>query len=341
MGRTARRGGGPRLTWAQVCARRLARHGLVEPVGRERLAQQVGAICGAHAQVLSAAELSVGLRVEGATRADVRAALWDEHALVKTFGPRGTVHLLASEDLPLWTGALQAIPGSGRQAPDVRLSEAQTAAVVEAIADALADAELTVEELGDAVVERTGTWAGERTMPAFQGLWPRWRQATHTAAHRGVLCFGPDRGRTATYTNPHRWRPRFRPLDEDVALAELAQRWLHAYGPATPQQFARWLAAPPAWGAKLFETLGDALEPVTVAGERAWIVAGDTEVPDEPPRGVRLLPYFDAYVVAVEPLRRLSAARRGALEEQVERVGAVLEGRPRLRLGRVTVGPHA
>lgn len=34
-------------------------------------AEAVAALCGAHAQVLSAAELSVGLRLTGATRANV------------------------------------------------------------------------------------------------------------------------------------------------------------------------------------------------------------------------------------------------------------------------------
>ena len=34
-----------------------------------------------------------------------------------------------------------------------------------------------------------------RTMDAFQDKWPRWRQLTSTAAHRGMLCFGPNRGR--------------------------------------------------------------------------------------------------------------------------------------------------
>ena len=41
--------------------------------------------------VLSAAELSIGRRVAGATRADVQRALWEDRTLVKTFGPRGTV----------------------------------------------------------------------------------------------------------------------------------------------------------------------------------------------------------------------------------------------------------
>jgi len=65
---------------------------------------------------------------------------------------------------------------------------------------------------------------------------------TARPAHRGMLCFGPDRGRKVTYTNPHRWLPGFRPARGDTALRTLVTRYLHAYGPATPQHFARWLA---------------------------------------------------------------------------------------------------
>lgn len=64
----------PRLSWAEVCARRLERHALSVPSPNARPADIAGAICGVHAQVLSAAELSIGLRLPSATRADVREA---------------------------------------------------------------------------------------------------------------------------------------------------------------------------------------------------------------------------------------------------------------------------
>ncbi|TMR07206.1 winged helix DNA-binding domain-containing protein, partial [Nonomuraea turkmeniaca] len=133
------------------------------------------------------------------------------------------------------------------------------------------------------------------------------------------------------------------------------------------------------------------LEEVLFEGRRAWVVAGDTAFPEDPPRGVRLLPYFDAYVVAgrprellypgvaaqralaggqagnfpvllvdgevrgvwhqrrsgskiditVEVLGDLTPAQLRELDGQVERVGEVLEGRPRLTIGAVAVGPHA
>ena len=88
-------------------------------------------LCGAHAQVLSAAELSIGRRIAGATRTDVRRALWQERTLVKTFGPRGTVHLLSAADLPVWTGALSALPSLTSAHPDgARFGRAPRCAVL-------------------------------------------------------------------------------------------------------------------------------------------------------------------------------------------------------------------
>jgi hypothetical protein len=81
------------LAWEAIVARRMRRHHLDVPAAGSP-ADVVRAMCGAHAQVPSAAEISVALRIEQATRADVQRALWDDRTLVKTFGPRSTVHLL-------------------------------------------------------------------------------------------------------------------------------------------------------------------------------------------------------------------------------------------------------
>jgi DNA glycosylase AlkZ-like len=293
------------LTWSGVTARRMARHALTAPATDLGPAEIAGVVCGVHAQVLSAAELSIGRRIGGATRADVQRALWEDRTLVKSFGPRGTVHLLATADLPMWTGALSALPPSVPMHPEpVRFTPDQADEVIAAIGDALADTELTVDELTAAIVDRTGPWAGERTMDAFQDKWPRWRQLTSTAAHRGVLCFGPNRGRNVTYTNPHRWLPGFRPDDGDAALRTLVTRYLYAYGPASPPHLARWLGIPPRRAVELFDELARELEQVELDGEPAWVLAGDTGNPP-PHRGIRLLPYFDAFVVAGQPRERL------------------------------------
>lgn len=300
-----------RLSWTQVLARRLDRHHLLGPPGGSP-AEVVAAMCGAHAQILSAGELSVGLRLAGAVRDDVRSALWTGHSLVKTFGPRGTVHLLPTRDLPMWTGALAAVPRPGPGfAPEVKLTPARTDEVVAGIAAALADAELTVDELDAALRDTVGAWAVERCMPAFQQLWPRWRQAVDTAAHRGALCFGADRGRKVTYTSPRRWLTGFAPLPAAQALPELVRGYLHSYGPAEPAHFARWLSAPAPWAVTLFAELAEAgaIEPVEVDGSIGWVPAGDTAPPAGRPRGLRLLPYFDAYGVGSHPRDKVFPGR--------------------------------
>lgn len=291
------------VSWPQANARRLSRQGLVAPLSVPP-AEVAGAMLGAHAQVLSAAELSVALRLPaGTTRAAVREALWTDRTLVKTYGPRGTVHLLPAGDLPMWTGALSAVPAGPNPLPDhVRMSAEQTDEVVAAVRDALAGEPLTVDELTDAIVARTGPWAGERVMDAFQDKWPRWRQVTHTAAHRGALAFGPNRGRRVTYTSP-----AVTPMAGTPALAALVHRYLHAYGPATPAHFARWVGGRSSWAATVFDGLAaeGGIEQVRFEGGPAWVVSGDTAFEEEPVRSVRLLPYFDAFVIAGRPRERL------------------------------------
>ena len=367
--------------------RRLARHGLTSPLGS--LTAAAAAMAGVHGQVMSAAETSLGLRVAGATRADVAAALWEERSLVKTFGPRGTVHLFPAADLPWWLAALGSVPASGGQAEGVRLTPDETDAVVAALDGVLREDDHTTEELDARIAEACGPWAAERSMPAFGGFWPRWRQALRAAAVRGVLCFGPQRGQRVTYASPSWWLPDLTLPDPAEAQLALLRAYLTAFGPATPAHLAQWLATSGTWTRALFERAG--LDEVELEGEPAWVWRGDTasDAPPAPP--VRLLPYFDAFqvgsqprgglfpgraaeralarsqagnypvllldgvvggvwhlkrsgsraTVTVEPLDDLTRARRTALEEEVARLGQVIDARTELSVGPVTVGPHA
>jgi hypothetical protein len=267
------------------------------------MAEVVGAMCGVHAQVMSAAEVSIGIRMAGMTRANVRDALWQARSLVKTRGPRGTVHLLPAGELAEWTGALSAVPV--RRGADL-LTAAQLDAVVAAIDRVLSEAgaEMTPDEMDAGVVAATGPWAGDRFAVFASGSWPRWRWATAAATNQGVLCFGPNRGNKVTYTSPRRWLPGFSPANGPTGLRWLVRRYLHSYGPASAAHFARWIEGTGAWATKLFASLAEerAIEQVEVEGSDAgWVVAGDTSAPQEPPRGVRLLPYFDAYALASQP----------------------------------------
>ncbi|MFH5208513.1 winged helix DNA-binding domain-containing protein [Antrihabitans sp. NCIMB 15449] len=382
--------------WSQVFTRRLDRQRLLNPTTDDPAAA-ARAMCGAHAQVLSAGELAVGLRMQSGTRSDVRRALTTGDPscppqLIKTFGPRGTVHLLATEDLSMWIAAMSGVPRLVAAVPEsMRMSHEERLAVITAIADALATDDLTVDELDAAVVARTGSWAGDLVMPAFGGWWPRWRQSLGEAAQRGVLCFGANRGRKVTYSSTRRLVPDLVAMDEHTATRKLLQHYLFSYGPATPADFAHWLAAPRLWAAELFGSVRDELEPIDIDGVAMWTSAADTTFPEAGGGELHLLPYFDSYVigsrprervfpgaaaaralsrgqagnfptllidgrvrgvwhhkrsgntlaVTVEPLDTLTKRQVTRLEQQVERVGAVLEARTTLTIGTVSVGGHA
>ena len=284
------------LSWAAVCGRRLARSHLLAPAPSDRLVDIVGAVCGAQAQVITAAELAIGARVAGVTQADVRRELWERRRLVKTYSLRGTLHLHPADELPLWTAARRARPGGreGRWHDSYDLEPAQANAVLKAIGDALDGRRLTREELADEVARRVGAWARER-------LASTWADLLGLGFDAGLLCFGPSQGSKVTFVRPDQWLGGWQEVDSDEALAEVFRRYLAAYGPATPGDFARWFSSrdlKPDQVRGLVESLADELAPVAVEGQRAWLLAADSAAPWEPLDGsVRLLPQYDCYVL--------------------------------------------
>lgn len=271
-------------------------------------------MCGTHAQVMAAGEVSIAIRMERGTRREVQAALWTEHSLIKTYGPRGTVHLFPARDLAMWTAALAAVPSRMGAYPEgVRLSDDESRAIVEAMGAALEDAELTADELQAEIVSRAGAWAADRSVEAFTSAWPRWRLALYDAVAQGVVCFGANRGANVTWTSIRRLIPDFTPMERDEAVRALVRAYLRAYGPSTPQWLARWVAAPKGWADDAFALLRDELSEIEVEGTRASVLASDGEFPATSPRGVWLLPYYDAFTIAWQPRELMfpgSAANR-------------------------------
>ena len=303
------------LTWKEVWARRLARHFLINRASSEDLVRTVGAVCGIQAQVLPAAELSVGMRVDSVTRSDVQAALWERRVLVKTYGIRGTIHLFPSDELLLWMAALRA-----RSALDMKKQQAlgldaiQLSRIVEAIGGALDGRELTMQQLGEEVVRHVGSWAGETTGQAWGGGLPRWRMALGEAALHGVLCYGPPQGTHVTFVRPDQWLGNgagWQDVDPALALAEVFRRYLRAYGPATARDFARWFYLPPRAASDLATALRSELQEIDVEGYRSYLLAEDADERDKPAADMseqlppRLLPHFDCYVIGCHPRDRL------------------------------------
>src|SRR4051812_33716988 len=302
---------GANLTWTDVRRRRLAAHKLTNAAPREDLVNVVGAVCGIHAQLLPTAELSIGLRVEGATRTTVREALWTERSLVKTFGLRGTIHVFPSTEHAAWLAALRALPAQNdeRRLEAIGLSRRDVDRLIDVIAEVLTNRRLTLVDLEHAVAERVGAWAAVPRGEAFGGGWSRVRSVLGDAALAGVLCFGPNEGTRVTYVRPDECPGPRRTVPADDALAMLVRRYLTAFGPATPTDFREWTNTSPTRAAAAFESVSDELVEVSVAGWRGvWLrsqlddndgVGQPRDGADEPV--VHLLPHFDSYLVGSRP----------------------------------------
>jgi Winged helix DNA-binding domain len=285
------------LTWESVLAWRVARQHLAARA--DDPLRVVSEIAGLHAQIASSAELTLWARVEGLRPGWVADALWEERSLVKTWAMRGTLHLLRSDELARYVGALARLRPRHHVPAWQRaygLSREQADAMLAAVADALDGEPLTREALAAAVGERVGDEAvAERLGSGFGEL-------LKPAAFTGDLCFAPNDGRLVRFTRPASWLSGFTPPGPDAAAAaELVRTYLRAYAPAPREQFQRWFGmTSPAEAGRWIKALGDDVCEVDVAGARGWMLADDVEdaAAAEPSGVVRLLPAFDHYVVA-------------------------------------------
>ena len=93
------------LTWNQVNTWRLSQQCPSPRLQAHNYITAVTRTGGIQAQVMSAAELALGARVDGLSPEDVQSALWQDRTLVKTWAMRGALHLIAASDLPLYVAA--------------------------------------------------------------------------------------------------------------------------------------------------------------------------------------------------------------------------------------------
>ena len=105
---------------------------------------------------------------------------------------------------------------------------------------------------------------------------------------RGVLAIVGREGRSAVFGLP----PEAPRLDDPGA--ELARRFLSAYGPAKPKLFAAWAGLATSHATALWERAGDLAE-VDLDGAKAWALEEDLPALTDAalPDGLRLLPNLD------------------------------------------------
>jgi len=286
-----------RPTAAGVSAFRLRGHGLSPRAPRGSLVDVAGRVCGIQAQFLPMARLALWARVEGLAPVDVDRALFRERTLVRTWAMRGTLHLLPTAELPMYIGALREHRLQGNLQwleRSMGLRPEDVGPIVDAILEALAEGPLTREELADRVAGRLGP----RVRPSVEHAWGG---VIRVACVEGYVCYGPDRGRSPTFTRCDRWLRPGGGFAPEEARDALLRRYLHAYGPATPRDFATWTGLPAGVAKAAFGRAGGDIAEVEACGKGASALREDLPAMRAPHRKgrprVELLPSFDPFLL--------------------------------------------
>lgn len=254
------------------------------------VATAVRRIVAVQAQSTPAARLAVRSRTTGLTRDDVDGACRDG-TLVRTWAMRGTLHMLAAEDVR-WIIALLGphFTRTGKRRRDQLGLDPDTCrrglAAIERVLEGsrpLTRAELMAGVSAEGVVI-------DRTDQAPAHL-------VRYAATQGLICRGPEVGADEpTYVLLDEWVAPAPPVERDEALARLARRYLAGHGPAAAADLATWSGLPMSDARAALELIDGELVDVDVAGIPmvALPSAGVRPCHDAPPR---LLGRFDGYLL--------------------------------------------
>jgi len=263
-------------------------------------------LCGIQAQDVRAATLALRVRSAGLVAAAVERAQVQERTIILMWGQRGTLHLLATEDLgwllPLFGPVF--IAGSQRRRAELGLDEDTCARGIRVIRAVLASqGPLTRADIVEQLASHGMRIEGQARPYLL-----------YRAALEGVICLGPDRGTEPTYVLLSDWVEQARALPQEAAYAELVLRYLGAYGPATPEDMAAWSGLPMSKIRAAWRHSADQLMEVETGGSAVWMLKTRAAWLDEPPtedRVVCLLPGFDIYLLGYQK-RDLAVHRRYA-----------------------------
>ena len=186
------------------------------------------------------ARLAIRARSAGLRAADVDRALTIDRSLLITWLNRGTLHLIASEDF-WWLHALttpQQAAGCARRLAQEGVPPDDADKAVGVIETALgSDGPLTRRQLGERIAK-----AGVRTQG--QAL----VYLLFLASARGIIVRGPMIGPAGPaehgFVLVRDWLGAAPPIDRELALAELARRYLAGHGPAADRDLAKWAGLP-------------------------------------------------------------------------------------------------
>jgi hypothetical protein len=249
----------PRLTRQQILAFRRRVGALDERMPPGSESLRRAAWAGLQDSMPRAALLSLHARVEG-----VEPSTWEDPSLIQLWGLRYSTYVVPRLDFALFSLGRYPDTAKGRERAE------RIAAQLRAQLD--------------------GARAPDREVGRALGMNPN---AFRYAAPTGTVAIRWDGARA-----PIIWTFAAPDVDPADACRELARRYLHVFGPTTPESFARWAGISRRSAAAAFASLEDSLLPVRTPLGEEWLLADDgpaVRAAEPAPAPARLLPSGDAY----------------------------------------------
>ncbi len=272
---------------------RLASQGLLGP-GLGSVPEAVRWMTASQAQNLQESLWAIGLRVPGAGLTDVRAAL-DSGTVVRSWPMRGTLHLVAPEDLRWMLGLTaerltRSIAGRHREL-DI------TSADIEKCRDVALEHVAGGGSLGRTELFGVFAAAGQPTT-GQRGI-----HILGTLCRHGWLVQGPLVGNQQQLVAFDEWIPVSRTLERQEGIAEFMLRYFRSHGPATIRDFAWWTQIPLTDVRPAFEQVRGQLVELEFGDTSYWMSPETASLLDDGVPGQRsfhLLPGFDEFVLGYQ-----------------------------------------
>jgi len=281
-----------------VASFRLRRHHLLEDSAQKQDAVTICRdMCGVQAQIMSAAYLQLWTRNHAITRPEIDSALWKTRTLVKTSLMRQTLHLIPTDEFPLYIAALR--PSRFAQAMRIMercgITRDESEALIALIMETLSAGPLSRPAIAAAIRPK----ASKQVRFWMENSW----SLVRLPVAEGLICYGRGEGNEIVFIRTDHWLPKLKlklmPTTE--AQCALLRKYLRAYGPATLTDFSHWAGIPlrglkplPALlESELAEAPGGKKNRLLLREDVAALTGRRSANPS-----IRLLPNFDSYLLA-------------------------------------------
>lgn len=296
----------------QALAFRLASHHLAARLAPGSLLVAAG-VCGVQDSPPGSAALALHARVSGLTPAAIEQALTNDKIMLRAWSIRASPVIFPAKDAAVFTAGLLPddeasmrffIPGSNKALDQLGMSTTELVSMTAAeVRDTLDGKQLTKDPIGIEVARRIAPRLTDRQRPVWESdsyIAPGQslgeslvRFALYVLPLQGLICFASRNKQKAYLARIDQWLGAPLPgEDARKARAELVRRYVHCYGPSTPEHFAQWAGISPAQASRAWMLIGDRLADVDFGGKKTWLLREDLEDFRSPQAatGIRFLP---------------------------------------------------